>query len=128
MARQLSSKQEYNGASYFNGTEQNGTPCLFYTHYIGRHDTGPDYNTAPECDQNAIGFEEDKSGRFWGWDNVKQVSCVFRNAQRPSGGGSGATRNIDGKNYPICQNPGAASPADAYGRRWGWENNQSCVS
>ncbi len=37
-----------------------------------------------------------------------------------------AYQNIDGKNYPICTRPVNSAP-DGDGRRWGWENNASCV-
>ena len=38
-----------------------------------------------------------------------------------------ATVTIDGKQFPVCQDASKAGSPDAFGRRWGWENNQSCV-
>lgn len=37
------------------------------------------------------------------------------------------TKAIDGTNYKVCTNKAAASAPDNWGRRWGWENNASCV-
>jgi hypothetical protein len=34
---------------------------------------------------------------------------------------------VDGRSYPVCQNAAAAGPVDQWGRRWGWENNATCV-
>ncbi len=37
------------------------------------------------------------------------------------------TINLDGKSVPLCTNAAAANVVDKQGRKWGWENNQSCV-
>jgi hypothetical protein len=35
---------------------------------------------------------------------------------------------VDGKVFKLCSQPSTASFKDTYGRRWGWENSQTCVS
>ena len=38
-----------------------------------------------------------------------------------------STAMVDGKAYAVCSNPAAASPADQWGRRWGWDAGSTCV-
>lgn len=73
-----------------------------------------------------------------GWDTGarRPIDCNTVRGEGPdiqcfcmpsSGGAQHRTTTIDGKQYNICNNPGAASTTDSMGRRWGWESNMSCV-
>ena len=85
------------------------------------------WGTAPACTHRATGFQEDRNipGRYWGWENNQ--SCAhyqFGSGQTPP---AARQVNIDGKMWNVCANPGAANTTDGKGRKWGWENNASCV-
>ncbi len=63
-----------------------------------------------------------------------RVGCVcepksspFTPAPKMSNSVSAGTKVIDGSYYKVCNNKAAASAPDNWGRRWGWENNASCV-
>jgi hypothetical protein len=38
-----------------------------------------------------------------------------------------STVTIDGKQFAVCKDASKAGGPDAYARKWGWENNSSCV-
>ena len=81
MASALGNKVTYNGKQYFSGREKDGRDCVFLSHLRTPKNHGAIVNTTPQCDSKAIGFEEDASKHFWGWDEAKKRKCIFRNAK-----------------------------------------------
>jgi hypothetical protein len=80
MASALGKKTMYNGKEFFSGKEKDGRDCLFLSHFKTATNNAATFATAPQCDQKAIGFEEDAGGHFWGWEDATKRKCVFRGA------------------------------------------------
>ena len=81
MASALGKKGTFNGKQYFTGREKDGRDCMFLSNFKVNANNAGLVNKTPECDQRAIGFEQDASGHFWGWDDVNKRKCVFKNAK-----------------------------------------------
>jgi hypothetical protein len=82
MASSLGKTTMYNGKKYFTGKEKDGRNCVFLSHLKTAADNSLIYPTATQCDDKAYGFEEDKTGKFWGWSDTLKRKCLFREAKK----------------------------------------------
>ncbi len=80
----------------------------------------------PIC-KNPVNKPDDGWGRRWGWEDGKScVEMVEEKSKSQPSKPRVQIAKVDGKDYRVCQKP-VSKPYDEWGRRWGWEDGQSCV-